>query len=425
MKTFSDLKTIAPMPLVERKTLEVGALFAGRYEVLRQIGEGGMGVVYLATDRHTADTIALKLIHPDLLNGEDAVKRLIAEGLTARQIRHPKDRRRLRCGPGSRQPYFTMEFVGGGSLRSWMISHAASDHEIPLTAAVGVIKSMLSGIAEAHRKGIVHRDLKPENVLLTGDPDDGDFDLKILEFRHRQSREDAADHVEPSGRDGSVYGARADGRRPKRSDLPPTSIRLSVMFYELLMEAAPLARLDPISKRRPEVPKAIDEQIEKGLSARPRSRHASVLEFEQALDAALKPAAPPAPVKPEPLPAPPSPLPPQNIDPRPEPPLPQPQPKPPTPPTPPPQPIPGPRRGVWAGMSPESTQDRVRGDRVRGDCDRGRWRTEKWDPPPPPPPLSERWRDRCGECLYGGAQRSELRWIRRQRERQRCELRER
>jgi hypothetical protein len=308
-----------------------------------------MGVVYLAKDSHTGEELVLKLIHPDLVTGEDAVKRLMAEGLTARQIRHPKIVAVYDVSQYDEQPYFTMEFVRGGTLRSWMANNMASGRDVPLDTAVGIMKSMLAGITEAHRMGIVHRDLKPENVLLAGNPDDGNFDLKILDFGIAKAV--SSTRSSSGGPIGTPLYMAPEQMTAAETVGPAADIySLSVMFYELLMEAAPQARWEPVSKSRSDVPKAIDELIEKGLSVRPRSRYASAAEFEKALDAAMRPEPqPPAPpVDPNDKPFVPGP-------PTPEPPLPPPPLPPAPPPQPPPQPLPNPvRGGIWASLSPKA-----------------------------------------------------------------------
>jgi serine/threonine protein kinase len=274
------------------KTLEPGTLFAERYEVVEEIGRGGMGVVYLARDSNTGEQIVLKLIHPDLVSGEAAVKRLMAEGLTARQIRHPNIVAVYDVATWDGQPYFTMEYVKGGSLRRW-ISKAQSGKETSLATAAGIVKSMLAGLAEAHRMGVVHRDLKPENILLSGDPEQGDFGLKILDFGIAK----AVSAPATNRASGSLVGTpdyMAPEQRTAAEAVGPAAdlYSLTVVFYELLMDNPPVGRWEPVTKSRPDIPKSIDDLIDKGLSLRPRNRFQSVAEYTAALDAALAHAAP-------------------------------------------------------------------------------------------------------------------------------------
>jgi serine/threonine protein kinase len=310
--TYSGLETIAPMRETRASTLEPGTRFANRYEVIRMLGEGGMGIVYVARDTNTGEEMVLKLIHPDLVAGERAVKRLMAEGLTARQIRHPNIVAVYDVSLHDGQPYFTMEYVRGGTLRSWLVNGISAGREVPLRTAAGLIKTMLAGLAEAHRMGVVHRDLKPENVLLCGNPDEGNFDLKILDFGIAK-----AVGATPSQRTGGpigtpIYMAPEQMTSAEAVGPPADMYSLSVMLYELLMDAPPQARLEPVSKHRRDVPKSVDDLLEKGLSARPRSRYSSAAEFAAALDTAVAGVAPQPDVLPDPEPPPPPPPPPPD-----------------------------------------------------------------------------------------------------------------
>lgn len=118
LRTIDDMETKTPRGELQR-LMQPGEVFAGRYEVLQVIGEGGMGVVYRAHDKLTEKDVALKLIRADRLAGKDAVKRLIREGVTSRDIRHPNVVAVYDVGDAGGQPYMSMEFLGGQSLRAW------------------------------------------------------------------------------------------------------------------------------------------------------------------------------------------------------------------------------------------------------------------------------------------------------------------
>ncbi len=300
-RTYSGLNTVAPMRERSTSVLEAGTLFDGRYQIIPKIVEGGMGIVYVAKDANTRQEIVLKLIHPNLVAGEEALHRLMSEGLTARQIRHPNIVGVFDVSLCEGQAYFTMEYVKGETLRSWMNNAKRSGREISLHAAAGVMKSMLAGVAEAHRLGFIHRDLKPENVLLNGDPDAGDFDLKVLDFGIAKAVGDVSASGGPVGTEPYM----APEQKTSADAVGPTADvhALSVLFYELLMEAPPLGRWEQVSTSRRDVPKAIDDLLGRGLSARPRNRFASAEEFSAAIDAAVT-GARPAPVTPDPPPLP-------------------------------------------------------------------------------------------------------------------------
>jgi serine/threonine protein kinase len=314
-RTFSGLETLASGKAgraASTQTLTPGKLFADRYLVDRKIGEGGMGVVYVAKDNNTNEEIVLKLIHPGLVAGEEAMKRLVAEGVTARQIRHPGIVAVYDVGQTDGQPYLTMEYVKGGTLRSWMVNAISSVHEIGVKTAVGIVRSILAGLAEAHRMGIVHRDLSPENILLCGDPALGDFRLKILDFGIAKAVHGSTPGK--SGGSGSVgkplYMAPEQITAPDTVGPSADLYSVTVMLYELLMEAVPQGRWETPSESRADVPKALDKVIERGLMARARSRFQSAQEYGDALDAALAVTTAPPPPKDEPAPRPPPPTPP-------------------------------------------------------------------------------------------------------------------
>ena len=138
LRTYSGLNTVAPMRERSGATLPPGAIFAHRYEVLSLIGEGGMGVVYLTRDTQSGDEVVLKLLHPQVVGGEQAVARLIREGLTARKITHKNIVRVYDVGQWEGQPYLTMEHVPGGTLRTWMTSVFHARQLVPFDTAVGV-----------------------------------------------------------------------------------------------------------------------------------------------------------------------------------------------------------------------------------------------------------------------------------------------
>ncbi len=308
--TYSGLSTVAPMREARSSVLAIGAIFANRYEVLRKLGEGGMGVVYVTRDSSTTEEVVLKLIHPDLVAGDEAQQRLMAEGLTARQIRHPNIVAVYDVAQWQGQPYFTMEYVKGGSLRSWMHKQARDGKDVSLATAAGLMKTMLAGLAEAHRMNVVHRDLKPENVLLVSDPVEGRADLKILDFGIARAIDAPRAASSGTGPIGTPYYMAPEQVTSADAVGPPADFySLSVMLYELLVEALPQARWEPVTKLRPELPKAIDALLEKGLAARPRSRFSNAAEYAGALDAVVQQGAAPAP-DPDPVPVPPPPPPP-------------------------------------------------------------------------------------------------------------------
>ena len=267
-----------------------------------------MGVVYLTRDANSGDEVVLKLIHPDLV-ADEAVRRLMAEGVTARRINHPSIVRVFDVTKWEGQPYFTMEHVKGGSLRSWLVKQTRDGVSVPLATAIGLVKAILAGLGEAHRMDVVHRDLKPENVLLVTDPSAGEFSLKILDFGIARAISGPLATNRPSGPVGTQhYMAPEQATSAEVAGPAADFYSVTVMLYELLIGVLPQARYEPVSTLRPEIPKALDAVIHKGLTAMPSGRYGSAAAYAAALDA-LPPQAGPAPT-PDPVPPPPPPPPP-------------------------------------------------------------------------------------------------------------------
>jgi tRNA A-37 threonylcarbamoyl transferase component Bud32 len=161
----------------EDTDLEGAVQGLGRYEILEELGRGGMGVVYKARDRVLDRLVALKVIRSGIFARKEEIRRFHREARVTAQLRHPHIVPVHDIGWHEGQPFFTMDFVGGGSL---------SQHRELIGADVRTVGILLEKVARAvhaaHERGIVHRDLKPGNVLLdeNKDPLVGDFGLAKL-----------------------------------------------------------------------------------------------------------------------------------------------------------------------------------------------------------------------------------------------------
>ncbi|MEZ5938079.1 MAG: DUF805 domain-containing protein [Hyphomonadaceae bacterium] len=266
------------------KRLEPGETFAKRYEITSLIGEGGMGVVYKAKDTLTQTDVALKLIRADRLGGADAVGRLIREGVTSRDIRHANVVAVYDVGESDGQPYMSMEFLSGRSLRAWNRERMQGP-EASLKTVANVIREILNGLEAAHQAGVVHRDLKPENVMLISEPADSGVRLKILDFGIARAPNSGDTGSTSLGTRG--YMAPEQLTAPDAAQASADLYSLSVMFYEMLVGVVPQNYWQPPSGGRGDVPEAIDKLIQRGLSPSPRARPQSVAEYREALEAAL------------------------------------------------------------------------------------------------------------------------------------------
>jgi len=174
-----------------RFTLEGLPLTIGGYRVVKLLGEGGMGAVYLAEQQHPRRTVALKVIKAGLA-GAEVFRRFDQEADLLGRLQHPAVAQIYEAGTAEtafgKLPFFAMEFIQGQPLRRYVASsHLNTRQRLELMAKV------CDGVQHAHQRGIIHRDLKPANILVddSGQP-------KILDFgiaRRDQVRHpgDAAD----------------------------------------------------------------------------------------------------------------------------------------------------------------------------------------------------------------------------------------
>jgi len=149
-----------------------GTLFAERYEIIEELGKGGMGAVYRVEDTKAKEEIALKLIRPEIAADKKTIERFRNELTTARKISHRNVCRMFDLGEENGVHFITMEYVPGEDLKS-LIKRVKIDIETSLELA----KQICEGLSEAHRLGVVHRDLKPSNIMI-----DKEGNARIVDF---------------------------------------------------------------------------------------------------------------------------------------------------------------------------------------------------------------------------------------------------
>ncbi|UCC83804.1 MAG: protein kinase [Gemmatimonadota bacterium] len=145
-----------------RTSLDCGTTFANRYEVMEQLGSGGMGEVYRVLDTEIDEEVALKLLRPEITLDPQLVERFRNELKLARRISHPNVCRVYDIGEHEGLYYITMEFVPGEDLLSVLRRSGPLDP----AQLISVARQVCEGLAEAHRLDVIHRDLKPQNVLV-------------------------------------------------------------------------------------------------------------------------------------------------------------------------------------------------------------------------------------------------------------------
>jgi serine/threonine protein kinase/tetratricopeptide (TPR) repeat protein len=138
-----------------------GVILGGRYEILKTVGEGGMGAVYQARDRELGRLVALKVIRPELASNPDILQRFKQEILLASKVTDRNIIRIYDLGDADGVKFITMEYVEGEDLRSLLKRQG----KLAPAEAVAIMEQVASGLVAAHREGIIHRDLKPGNIM--------------------------------------------------------------------------------------------------------------------------------------------------------------------------------------------------------------------------------------------------------------------
>jgi len=155
------------------KELTTGSTFAGRYQIIEELGKGGMGKVYKVFDTDIKEKVALKLLKPEIASDRETIERFSNELKLARRIRHKNVCGMFDLGKAEGTSYITMEYVPGEDLKSFI--HRS--RQLTFGTAVTIAKQVCEGLEEAHRLGIIHRDLKPSNIII-----DKDGNAKIMDF---------------------------------------------------------------------------------------------------------------------------------------------------------------------------------------------------------------------------------------------------
>ncbi len=134
----------------------------GEFEIEREIGHGGMGIVYLATEVHLSRRVAIKVLPPNLTFGKGAIGRFRREAMTAAALEHPHIIPIYRITPGGKLFWYTMKYVEGRSLAEVLEERKL----FPLNETIGILERVAEALDYAHEHQVIHRDIKPANVLL-------------------------------------------------------------------------------------------------------------------------------------------------------------------------------------------------------------------------------------------------------------------
>ncbi len=279
-----------PAAGVHTRVLEPGSEVGGRYRILAQLGAGGMGIVYKAHDLELDDVVALKMLRPTAVVNSEQLERLKSEIKLARRITHPNVLRTFDFGEMDGQPFISMEYVRGLTLR-YLLNET---RRIPYTAGLRIARQLCSGLAAAHAVGVLHRDIKPENLILeqTGN-------AKLMDFGiARPIRRSGPGQTEQGTFVGTpnysppeqLAGEEVD----QRADIYSSGVLMCEMFCGKLpfsgsntMEIyIAQTQSEPIKPSTfwPEIPPPMEAIILQCLQRKPDDRFASAAELAQALE---------------------------------------------------------------------------------------------------------------------------------------------
>ena len=219
----------------------------GRYTIERELGEGGMGVVYLAHDPTLERRVALKFLPADIAEDDLARERFRREALAAAAIDHPFLCNIHEIGDVDGEAFIAMEYVEGRTLRDRL-----KEGPLPLPEALRVAEEIAGALAEAHERGIVHRDIKPSNIMQTlgGHAKVMDFGLAKTTLTGADN-EDAWNDLKTLTETGTTLGT-TGYMSPEQIDGVSVDARsdifsFGVVFYELLTGGNPFKKASPIA----------------------------------------------------------------------------------------------------------------------------------------------------------------------------------
>jgi TolB-like protein/Tfp pilus assembly protein PilF len=267
---------------------EPGRHFGERYQIVEELGRGGMGVVYKALDNELNRVVALKMIKPELSGDPEMVRQFKRELILSSEIAHENVVRIHDLGEAQGVKYISMRYIAGTSLRDLLRSAG----RLTVDRTVSIAKQVCHALVAAHGKGVIHRDLKPQNVMIdrNGVVYVMDFGLArslgAMEITTRGMIVGTPDYMSPEQAQGRPANAGSD------------IYSLGCIMYELVTGGKPLQgdtlevvlqkhiaeRPIPPSKRNSQIPKSLEDVILRCLEKEPARRYRSASDLCEALD---------------------------------------------------------------------------------------------------------------------------------------------
>ena len=274
--------------MISEDTISIGS-FLGGFKIERELGRGGMGVVYKAHELSLNRKVALKVLSQRLSSDEEFIKRFQREAQVIAVLNHPNIVNVLSCGKEHGLYYFAMEYVNGKDLGQILQEKTS----IPLEQALSITSQVASALGEAGERGVVHRDIKPPNIMI-----DKMGRAKVTDF--------GVAHLENSDarltRTGLFLGT-PEYASPEQATGRPLDVRsdiysLGAVLYRMLSGKPPVTGesplavmtkiaaepVTPINQINPSVPKPVCELVEKMMAKKPNERFQTPKEILVAID---------------------------------------------------------------------------------------------------------------------------------------------
>ncbi len=244
-------------------SLLTGELFAGRFEVLEEIGSGGMGMVYRALDRELGDQVAIKTLRPELLQDPTLLERFKSEIRLARHISSKHVVRTHDIGERDGVYYLTMEYVEGITVRELLDTRG----RLGTAPTLAIASQLAQSLVAAHEQGVIHRDIKPQNLLL-----DGAGVLKVMDFGVARLAGGNANLTEAGMVVGTPSYMAPEQMLGESVDERTDLYAVGVVLFECLLGRLPfeagsaIALIARVLRDQPPVPAALDPEIPPALS---------------------------------------------------------------------------------------------------------------------------------------------------------------
>ncbi|MGA2908023.1 MAG: protein kinase [Terracidiphilus sp.] len=281
--------TVAGSGALKDTSLQAGTVFANRYEIIKTLGEGGMGAVYKARDLELEREVALKVIKPELSNNPEILQRFKQELILARQVTDRNIIRIFDLGEADGIKFITMENVDGQNLHQLLKERG----KLEVAEAVDIMEQVAAGLSAAHREGIIHRDLKPGNIMR-------DVSGRVVVMDFGLARTISGDGMT---RTGAMLGT-IEYMSPEQAqgkDLKASSdvFTFGLILYELVTGFTPFRaesaiasllmrsqqRAIPLSDVDKNIPGTLSNIVAKCLEKEPQNRYQSAAELDADLRA--------------------------------------------------------------------------------------------------------------------------------------------